>query len=149
MRCVGHARVCRGVGLVDLASDAAARQPQRARRDQQRAAATGERVAEGFDRRAVDARGVVHAREIVQVSEVDDAVDLARRGVQRGQVLERAADDFGAERRDLGRCRVGAHEPDDLVAGGDQFDGAGRADPARSTGDENAHDPVPSRDVTK
>ena len=80
----------------------------------------------------VGARLRRHAREVVVVAEVDDAVGGRGAGAQAVEVVEVAAAHLGAERGDRRGGGVGAGEADDLVAGGEQLGDDGGADPART-----------------
>src|SRR6478609_6498859 len=80
-----------------------------------------------------------HPREVVVVAEVDDALAVRGGGAQALDVVELTAPDLCAERGDLLGRGVRAGQADDLVARLQQLGNGGRADPARSPGDEDTH----------
>nr|WP_233506925.1 hypothetical protein [Jiangella anatolica] len=77
--------------------------------------------------------------EVVLERQVDDGVGGARACREAVGVVEAAAMDGGALGRERGGGVVGAGEADHLVAVSEELVGDGRADPARSSGDEDAH----------
>jgi hypothetical protein len=70
---------------------------------------------------------------------VDDAVAVERPGPQRAGVVQVAAQHLGAQVGDRLGGGVRAGQPEDLVACADELGDDGRADPAGSAGDEDAH----------
>ena len=72
--------------------------------------------------------------------EVDDAVDVEGAGAQRVGVVQVAAQDIGAHVGDCFGGGVRAGQPENLVAGTDEFGDDGRADPAGCACDEDMHE---------
>ena len=137
--------LCRG-GAVDApeAADEAEVLPdllEDAGGDHERLAGAGERLAERVDGCAVGVGGageVAGEGDVVLELEVDDAVGRGGGLAQRAEVVERPRARLGSlSLKGLGRG-VGAGEPGDLVAGGDQFGDQAAADEARPSGDEDA-----------
>ncbi len=142
----GAACVQGGVGQVRLgAGRAVVGEAEQSGGDHQRAAGAGQGRGEDVNGGAVHPGRLGHLAEVVGVAEVDDAVDVRGRGPQRAGILERAAGDAGAERGHHPGRAVGADEPDDVVAGGEQFGDDGGSDPARRPGHEYAHGDLQGR----
>jgi hypothetical protein len=82
----------------------------------------------------------------VVVAEVDDGVGARGAGAERVEIVEAAAMDLGAERRDLLGRVVGAGEAEHLVPGGEQLGYDRRSDPAGCSGDEDTHGEPPGEE---
>ena len=99
-----------------------------------------ERGAERLDGATIGVGGGLEVpREglVVLEREVDDPVGRAGGGTQGLEVVEGAALRLGARRGEGISRGVGAGEPDDLMAGGDELGDDGGADPAGGAGDED------------
>ncbi len=70
---------------------------------------------------------------------MDDAVGLLGAAAQRGQVLEVAAQDFGAQRAQGLRTVVRACQAEHVVAVLQQFGDEGAADEAGGAGEKDSH----------
>ena len=130
---------------VAFGGDGPGREPEHAEDaggDNERLACAGQGLAEGLDRRAVGGGGageVAGEGDVVLEREVDDAVGGGGGLAQGAEVVERPPVDPGPRGpQGLGRG-IGTGEPGDLVAGRGQLGDEPAADPARRSGDENAH----------
>ncbi len=113
-----------GLLAVLLGRDPSRRQPECAGGDEEGAVGAGERLAERVDGTPVRFGGVLEAaaeRDVVLEGEVDHAVGVGSRAAQRVEIVERAAAYLGAGFGEGVSRGVRAGEPDDLVAGADEF----------------------------
>ena len=90
------------------------------------------------------AREVARAHRLVLEGQVDDAVGLGGCLAQAVEVVQVAAADLGAGRRERGRRAVGTGQADDLMPGPQQLGDDRGADVSGRTGDEDAHGEPPS-----
>jgi hypothetical protein len=110
--------------------------------EDERLVGAGEGFAEGLDCSAVSGGGsgeVAAEGDVVLEREMDDPVRQSGGVSQDVKVVERSETDLGAYGvQGLGR-RLGAGEPDDLVAGGGQLGDKASTDPTRRSGDKDSH----------
>ena len=126
---------------VELGRDTPRREPEGARRDDERSIGVREGVGEDLDGLAVGLGGgekVTGKGEFVLEGEVDHTVGLTRGGSQRLEVVERAASNVHAGRLQRGGRLVGSGETDHVVTGVAQFRDYGRADPAGRASDKRS-----------
>ena len=124
------------------------RQPERAGGDQERSIGSGELLAERLDRAAIGVGGaleVTREGELVLERQVDHAVGGCGPASQAVEIVERAAVHLCPGRGECIGGGVGASEPDDLMARGEELGDDGGADPARRAGDEYTHEKPPFR----
>ena len=127
---------------VELGGQASELQPEQAGGNEQGPVGPCERLAEDLHGTAVRVGGALEvAREcdLVLEGEVDHAIGLLRATAQHVEVVEGAAQRLGARAAKSIGGGIRASEPDDLVVGAEELGNHRRADPARRTGNEYAH----------
>ena len=132
-----------GTDAVVLGRQLAKRKAKHARGNEERAVRSGQDITEGLDDLTISvgsAGEVARESRLVVEGQVNDAVGALCTGAKAVEIMQRTPMDFGSGRDERGSRRIGASEPDDLMAVGNEFGHDGRADPTRCTGDEYTHE---------
>ncbi len=109
------------------------------RGEQERPAASGERVPDGLDRGPLGRGRAGRVRPVVPVGEVDDGLGLLSSVADAPAVVQVPAPRAGALRLQGCGGGIGPGQAGDLVALGKQFVDHGGADPSGGSGNEDAH----------